>query len=65
MMGITGLGLNFLGSLILAVNAITGNASVFRIGSITDRLRSRITAIVGLVVLTIGFGLQFFGNWLL
>lgn len=33
MMGITGLALSFLGSLILAINAITGNASVFIIDS--------------------------------
>ena len=59
-MEITGLGFSFLGAAILAVNAYiyTRSDSCFTVGSMTDRLRRPIFAIVGLVILTIGFGLQ-------
>lgn len=58
-MGITGLGFSFLGAAILAVNAYTSNLSVWIEGTMKDRLRRPIVAIFGLVIITIGFGLQF------
>lgn len=56
---ITGLGFTFIGAAILAINAYTSNLGVWIEGTMTYRLGRPIVAIVGLVLVTIGFGLQF------
>ena len=59
-LGIVGLGLSFSGAALLAVNAYASNLDVWIEGTMTDRLRKPIVAIIGFVIITIGFGLQLY-----
>jgi len=56
---IIGLGLNFLGAAILGLNAYSNSLGFWWGGSVKDRLQKPITAIIGLVIMAIGFALQF------
>lgn len=54
---IAGIIVTFLGTTILAGNAFSNSLQVWIVGSIKEKLSRPMTAIVGLVIVAIGFGL--------